>query len=95
MYAQVFRDYGQLVSKIFLQDFSTLTPTTGGLDGVDPEELEKYLEHFDDYDSALRQIKMRVPKEYFTNSSSLTIGQRAESTAVIASTLGLYYVLEH
>jgi len=74
------------------------TTTTGsweGLDdGIDPVELEKYLSHFKDYNSALKQIQQRVPKAYFTNSTSLTLGEQAESTAFIASTLGLYYVLE-
>jgi hypothetical protein len=36
-----------------------------------------------------------VPKEYFTNSSALTLGERAESTAVIGTYLGMYYVLEN
>lgn len=66
-----------------------------GLDKIDPEEFERYLKHFDNYDSVMRQIRRRVPPAYFNNASSLSLGEQAESTAVIASTLGLYYVLEH
>ena len=76
-----------------MQDFSTLT--RGGLETIDKTEFARYLKHFDNYDSAMRQIRKRVPPAYFNNISSLTLGEQAESTAVIASTMGLLYVLEH
>ena len=97
VYPLVFHEFGRILNLILLQiepltRRGTLDTSKSGFDYFMSSYPE--LQNFTSIEGVMEEIQMRIPKEYYSEDYQMTIGDEVSTGIIIASGLGIAYVLE-